>query len=281
MEISPLTGAFGAEVTGVDLDSLDDHAVATIEAAFAEHSVLVFRGQQLDIEAFERFALRLGRFGDTPFITPVEGHPDVLKVLREAEETGPLFGSGWHSDWSFQAEPPSATLLYAVEVPPAGGDTAFANGALAYGALSSGMRRLVDGLRGVHSARRSYGPQGTFGHDDPAAAMEIHGGEEALATQLHPLVRVHPVSGRPALFVNEVYTIGLEDMTAAESAPLLQFLFDHCRRIDFNLRVRWEPGSLTMWDNRVVQHYAVGDYSGHRREMLRITLAGESPVPVG
>ena len=249
-----------------------------IERAFAEHSVLSFRGQSLDIEQFEAFALQLGTYGETPFITPVEGHPNVLRVQREADEAGPLFGSGWHSDWSFQAEPPGPTLLYGVEVPPAGGDTAFTNQCLAYDALSEGMQRLLDGVNGVHSARRSYGPSGTFGRPDPQAAMHIQGGEEALATQLHPLVRVHPVTGRKSLFVNEVYTIGIEDMHAAESGPLLRFLFEHCKQVQFTCRVRWEAGTLTMWDNRVVQHFAIDDYAGHRREMLRITLAGEAPL---
>ena len=137
---------------------------------------------------------------------------------------------------------------------------------------------MLEPLRGVHSARRSYGPQGTFGTNDPDASMDIHGGEEALATQLHPLVRTHPVTGRKALFINDVYTIGIEDMHPAESAPLLRFLSDHSRQISFTCRVRWEPGSLTMWDNRVAQHFAIDDYAGHRREMLRITLAGEPPV---
>ena len=189
----------------------------------------------------------------------------------------PVFAETWHSDWSFQATPPSATLLYALEVPESGGDTAFANGQAAYDALSPAMQELLCDLNAVHSARRSYGPRGTFGQNDPDAAMDINGGEEALATQVHPLVRTHPVTGRKSLFVNEVYTIGLEGMTTRESAPLLRFLFDHTTQVSFQCRVRWEPGTLTIWDNRVVQHFAIDDYAGNRREMLRITLAGEQP----
>ncbi|MDG2114714.1 MAG: TauD/TfdA family dioxygenase [Actinomycetota bacterium] len=279
MQIFPMTGSFGAEIRGTDLGAgLSPEQVAAVQAAFAEHAVLCFRDQDLDIERFEGLALQLGEFGETPFVSPIEGHPNVLRLVREADEAGPLFGSGWHSDWSFQSAPPSATMLYGLEVPPSGGDTAFINQYLAYESLSSGMRRMIDGLNAVHSARRSYGPQGTFGRNDPASSMDINGGESALATQLHPLVRTHPVTGRKALFVNDVYTIGIEDMHAVESKPLLDFLFAHSRRIDHTCRVRWEPGTLTMWDNRVTQHYAIDDYAGHRREMYRITLAGEVPV---
>jgi len=277
MQLTPLTGTFGADVRGVDLSAADDTCLDALRAALDEHHVLAVRDQNLEIDTFEAMARRLGAFGETPFITAIDGHPDVLRVLREAHESGPLFGSGWHSDWSFQQRPPSATLLYAVEVPESGGDTAFANGQAAYDALSPAMQDMLGGLNAVHSARRSYGPSGTFGRNDPDAGMDSHGGEEALATQLHPLVRTHAATGRKSLFVNEVYTIGLEGMSRNESAPLLRFLFEHVTQVAFTCRVRWEPGTLTIWDNRVVQHFAIDDYTGHRREMLRITLAGEQP----
>lgn len=164
------------------------------------------------------------------------------------------------------------------DVPPTGGDTVFTNQYLAYETLSDGMKRLLDGVNAVHSARRSYGPQGVFGRPDPNAAMHIQGGEEALATQTHPIVRTHPVTNRKLLFVNDVYTIGIEDMNRAESQALLGYLFDHSKQVALTCRVRWQPGTVTMWDNRCVQHHAIDDYAGHRREMYRITLAGEIPV---
>ena len=279
MIVTPLTSRFGADVTDVDLSGpLSADTLRAIESAFAEHSVLCFREQSLDVESFEAFALQFGSFGDTPFITPMDGHPDVLRLLRRADEAGPLFGSGWHSDWSFQPQPPSATLLYGVDIPPAGGDTAFISQHLAYEALSDTMKAMLDGLRGLHSARRSYGPDGTFGRHDPNRSMEIHGDESALKVMSHPLVRTHPITGRRALFVNEVYTTGIEGLHNEESKALLDMLLAHSRRIEFSCRVRWRPGTLTMWDNRVTQHYAIDDYAGHRREMLRITLSGEVPV---
>lgn len=278
MLVSPLTGRFGAEVTDVDLSQpLSVSDLRTIEDAFAQHSVLCFRDQTLSVDQFEAFALQFGSFGETPYITPMDGHPDVLRLLRLADESGPLFGSGWHSDWSFQDEPPSATLLYGVDIPPAGGDTAFTNQALAFETLSPVMQKMLLGLNGVHSARRSYGPRGTFGQQDSSRSMEIKGDESALRTVCHPLVRTHPITGRRSLFVNEVYTVGIEGLSDEEAQAILTLLFHHSRRIDLTCRVRWRAGTLTMWDNRVTQHYAIDDYGGYRREMWRITLAGERP----
>jgi len=279
LDVRPITGSFGADIHGVDLSKpLNSETTAAIEAAFADHQVLAFRGQSLDVNQLEAFALQFGEFGDTPFITPVDGHPNVLAVVREADEDGALFGGSWHSDWSFQTAPPSATILYGSDVPNAGGDTVFANQYLAYETLSPGMKRMLEGVNAVHSARRSYGPQGVFGRPDPNAAMHIQGGEEALSTRSHPIVRTHPVTGRKLLFVNDVYTIGIEDMNGPESKALLGYLLEHSKQVSFLCRVRWEPGTLTMWDNRCVQHHAINDYPGVRREMYRVTLAGEVPV---
>jgi len=278
VEIKPITGALGADVHGLNLAKpLSAEELRAVEQAFADYSVLAFRDQDLDIDGLEAFALQFGSFGDTPFIRPVSDHPDVLAVIREADEAGPLFGGSWHSDWSFQDAPPSATILYGKEVPDAGGDTVFTSQYLAYESLSDGMKRMLDGVNAVHSARRSYGPQGVFGAPDPNAAMHIQGGEEALRTRTHPMVCTHPVTGRRMLFVNDVYTIGIEDMTGAESKALLGFLLEHSKNVSFTCRVRWGPGTLTMWDNRCVQHHAINDYPGKRREMYRVTLAGTVP----
>ncbi len=279
LDVQSITGAIGAEVFGLDLSRpLGGSQLAAVEDAFARHLVLVFRDQDMDVEALERFALQFGPFGETPYITPMKGHPNVLRVLREAGEEGALFGGSWHSDWSFQERPPSATILYGKDVPEHGGDTAFTNQYLAYETLSAGMKRLLEGVNGAHSARRSYAPGGTFGRPNPNSSMDIHGSEDALEIQMHPLVTTHPVSGRKALFVNDVYTIGIEDMNDGESRALLGYLLEHSRRISFTCRVRWRPGTLTMWDNRCTQHHAIDDYSGRRREMYRVTVAGEKPV---
>jgi taurine dioxygenase len=203
----------------------------------------------------------------------------VIAVIKEADERrSPNFGGNWHSDWSFQERPPSFTLLHARELPPFGGDTMFANQYLAWESLSAGLRDTLERMRAVHSARRPYGPQGIYADRSKARSMKIQAGEAALAEMVHPVARVHAESGRAALYVNRVYTIRFEGMTEKESAPLLDYLNAVSVRSEFTCRVRWTPGMLTMWDNRAVQHFAINDYDGYRRELHRTTNAGERPI---
>jgi taurine dioxygenase len=271
---------FVATVTGLDLAGpLTDTSLAQIHAAFAAHPVLVFPEQDLDPGSIERFGAALGPFGHDPYVMPLADHAHVIEVRREARETAPIFGSLWHSDWSFQATPPSATLLYGAEVPAVGGDTLFADGYRAFEALSPLMQDMLASLRGVHSAAPSYGPQGLFARDDATRSMRIVVSAAAEATESHPIVRRHPASGRRALFVNHVYTVGIEGLRGDESRALLEFLFKHMTRPEFVHRHRWQPRTLVMWDNRCVVHYADGGYAGHRRVMYRTTLAGERPRP--
>ncbi|HEX2890467.1 TauD/TfdA dioxygenase family protein [Vineibacter terrae] len=280
LEVERIAGACGAQVTGVDLAGpLEPEIVAQIRAAILEHQVLTFPGQSIDDAGLERFTAYFGPFGVEPFVEGEETHPHVISVIKEADERRTAnFGGNWHSDWSFQERPPSFTLLHARDLPPVGGDTMFANQYLAWEALSAGMRRTLESLRAVHSARRPYGPQGTYADRRKARSMKIQAGEAALAEMVHPVARVHAETGRTALYVNRVYTIRFEDMTERESAPLLDYLYDHSVRPEFTCRIRWAPHALTMWDNRAVQHFAVNDYDGFRRELHRTTNAGERPL---
>lgn len=284
IEIKRTAGALGAEVTGIDLARpLDPETVATLRAAWMEHLVLFYPGQKISDGDLERFTSYFGPFGKEPFVDGIStDHPNVLAVIKEADERRKAnFGGNWHSDWSFQEAPPAGTFLYALEVPPYGGDTMWANQYLAYETLSSGMQALLDGLEAVHSAKRPYGRQGIYADKSQARSMKIRTGEEAEAELTHPVVRVHPETGRKALYVNQVYTLRFKDMTAAESAPLLDFLFAHSTRPEFICRNRWQQGTLTMWDNRCTQHYAINDYDGFRRELHRTTCAGDPPVGPG
>lgn len=278
MDVRPLTGTTGAEVFGVDVATATDAQIEQLRDVWHEHLVLAIRGQNLTIDQQVDFTLRIGPFGDTPFIEPVDGYPNVIMVVKEASEVA-NFGGAWHSDWSFQPQPPSATILYAIEVPEAGGDTAFANMAVAYDTLSDEMKQQVAGLTALHSATLPYGANGLYSKVNPAG-MTIRTSAEGDEVYAHPLVRVHPATGRPMLFCNPTYTIGIEGMDDAESRPLLASLYAHSTRLEFTCRVRWQPGTLTMWDNRAVMHYAVNDYRGVRREMRRTTVAGESPQRV-
>ena len=279
IRVKPNATGFGAEIAGLDLSRpLSAQTLAEVKRAFADHSVVWFPGQPLDHNQLEAFTLQLGEFGNDPYVKPLADHPHILEVKREAAETASVFGGAWHSDWSFQDQPPAATLLHAKIVPPVGGDTHFADGYAAYEALSPTMQRMLDGLRAVHSAAGPYGSKGYYAQDGKARSMEIISSVEAEKTHAHPLVRTHPDSGRKALFVNAIYTIAIEGMTEPESQALLGFLFKHMTQDAFVYEHRWAENMLTMWDNRCALHNATGGYDGHRRLMHRTTVAGEVPA---
>lgn len=277
-EVSLLCGAGGAEVAGVDAARpIGAEVVAELRRALAGHCVLFLRDQDLTPEQQKTFARHFGPLAQTPFIKPLEGHPEMMRIVREAEERKKQnFGGRWHSDMTFSPEPVLGTCLYARESPAVGGDTIWSNQMQAFEALSPALQRMLEGLKVMHSARRSYGPQGTYADDD-LKSMRIQAGEEALKEQAHPCIRTHPENGRKILFVNWVYAIRFEGMTEEESAPLLDFLNRHSQRPEFQIRFRWRRGSLALWDNRSTQHIAVNDYSGYRRVMDRVTIAGDKP----
>ncbi len=277
--IRPLAPACGAEVFGIDLANPGTAELAQVHTALAHHAVLFFRdqrltpGQQLEVTRLFGPVLRV------PYIRHMDEHPDIIAVLKEADERQiSTFGGTWHSDFSFLEQPPSYTLLYALELPALGGDTLWASQYAAYAALSPAMQKLLDPLRAVQTAwpHGTKGPSGNVAvsrsigmvRNDPSADREI----------LHPVVRVHPVTGRKALFVNPVYSQRFEGMTEGESRALLQFLFDHASRAEFTCRLRWAPGTLAIWDNRCLLHLAINDYDGSRRLLHRTTVAGERPL---
>lgn len=277
--VTPQPSGFGAQVTGLDLSRpLDAATLGQVKDAWARHAVLAFPGQPLSLEALEAFTLQIGPFGVDPFIKPMPGHPNVLELRREPDEMSKNFGAGWHSDWSFQKEPPAATLLRSEVTPPVGGDTLFADCARAYDALSDGMKALLAPLQAVHSATRAYGTQGAYAKETQARTMQIIVSTEAEKTLTHPLVRTHPVTGRKALFVSPTYTVGIEGLTYQESHAILGFLYQHMTQEQFIYRHSWSQGMLLMWDNRCTVHFAEGGYDGHLRVMHRTTVAGDAPV---
>ena len=285
--LEPTGAACGAVVRGPNLsDTLDEATMAELRAAWLEHGVLAFPDQQMSIPDLERFTLGLGPRGDDPFIAPIPGHAHVVEIRREADEAAPIFAETWHSDWSFLPVPPAGTALYGTIVPPVGGDTLFACGAAAWDALPAADRAALSERLGVHSARRGYARDGMYGERDRARgrSMAIRFGDDALATRLHPIGRAHPETGRVALFVSPGYTIGIEGMDEAESADVLQKLFEHQKKPEFVYRHRWQPGMLVLWDNRRLVHAATGGYEGHRRLLHRITIAERlplAPAPAG
>jgi len=287
IEVRPLAGALGAEIFGIDLAGpLDDALLAEIRAAFTAHQVIFFRDQILTPEQHKAFALRFGPFSRIPFIKTMEAHPEIIAVIREADEqTAFNFGGDWHSDLSFLETPPLGSCLYAREIPPFGGDTLFASLYRAYDTLSEGMRRLLDPMVVMHSAINSYNPdtgeRKAAGVDKTVhRSIQIEVTDEARGETAHPLIRLIPESGRRALFVNEPYALRFKDMTKQESAPLLDFLNRHAVRPENTCRFRWQTHSLALCDNLCVLHFAINDYRGYRREMHRVTIAGERPLAI-
>lgn len=277
LTINPISGSLGAEISGIDVNHLSNAEFDQLEQAFHEYLVLAIRGQKMDPASLHALTERLGGVGETPYLTGLTDWPDVVPIIKEANEQSPLsFGAGWHTDFTFQDCPPSRTLLYAVDIPSVGGDTLYSNLYKAYDMLSPALQDLLQDLNCVHSAIRSYGPQATL--RDHLENMEIHNDDQRPIEQVHPVVRQHPVTGRNALWINPTYSIRFEAMTEAESKPLLDYLNQLAINPSLTARLSWQPGTLTIWDNRCTQHCATSDYKGHRREMLRTTVAGEIPV---
>jgi len=274
LQVEPSGGTCGARITGVDLKApLDSTTVAAIRAAWLQHHVIAFPDQHLNDDELERFTLNFGAFGDDPFFAPIPGHDHIAAVLREADEQSPLFAENWHADWSFQARPPSGTCLNAVDIPPVGGDTLFANQHMAWEALPDARKAEIGDLVAIHSARMPYAPDGTYGTKDKGRSMDIRPSEAAFATQTHPLVPTHPETGRRGFYSTLGYIIGIDGMDQAEAMPLLLELAQWQGREQFTYAQKWEPGMLVMWDNRSVLHKATGGYEGYRRELHRTTIA--------
>lgn len=273
LEVKRIAGALGAEIHGVDLSAgLTESTAAAIRQAFLEHQVIFFRDQDLGPEQFLRFAQAMGEPIEYPFVKGLEGHPVIIEV-KKLEHERSNFGGIWHSDTSYLQQPPMGSMLLAREVPPYGGDTLFASQYLAYEALSEGVRKVLDGLVAVNSSAKadvSKTREDRIASDGRADAKQDYLAE-------HPVVRTHPETGRKALYVNVAHTSHFKGWTPEESAPLLQYLFQHQVKPEFTCRFGWRPGSLAFWDNRCAQHNPVNDYHGWRRVMHRITLAGDTP----
>jgi taurine dioxygenase len=283
IEVKPIAGALGAEIAGIDLAVLDDETFKEIEAAWLKHLVIFFRGQTLTPEQQIAFARRFGEIHHHPFMKGMDEHPDILEIIKEEGDTR-AFGEVWHTDQMFNPRPAKATILYAKETPDAGGDTLFANMYLAYDALSDPMKEMLNGIR-----TWNVGDRRKLMRDDKmdSAGNARYAGNEKMAAKVrdpgdlqtesaHPIVRTHPQTGRKALYISN-HTQTFDGFNRAEARPILDFLTAHAVQPEFTCRLRWEVGSLAIWDNRCTQHRALNDYAGKRRRMHRITIAGDAP----
>jgi taurine dioxygenase len=272
--VEPTAGPLGAFVRGIDLrEPMGAVTAERLRGEWLTHQVLVFPDQDLGFAGLEAVAEAFGPIGEDPYFRPIPGQSHVVALTREADETTPLFADVYHSDWSFLASPPAGTLLYGVAIPPTGGDTLYADQYAAYESLPSDLQNRIDGLVGIHSARRGYSKQGQYGDRDTGRSMAIIASDDALATQAHPLVRVHPETGRRALFCSLAYTIGIEGMGEDEANLLIGELYGYSTAEAVTYRHRWAPSMVVLWDNRCLLHSATGGYEGHRRELHRLTIA--------
>jgi taurine dioxygenase len=270
LQIRRVAGALGAEVRGVDLSTqLSDETIAAIRQAFVEHQVVFFRNQTLTPAQQVAFGRRFGPLNIHPYVAGMADHPEVMEIVKEPEDKV-NFGGGWHSDMSFLEHPSIGSILYAVELPDWGGDTLFASQAAAFEALTPALQKTLEGLNAVHSAGREYSAKGHSAQK--RKTMSVVEAEGAVGEFVHPVVKVHPETGRKALYVNPAFTMRFDGWSKRESKPLLDFLFDHCRYEGFTCRFAWTPGSVAMWDNRSVWHFALNDYPGQRRHMRRVTV---------
>lgn len=278
IEITPSGQACGASVTGVDLTApLTETGAADIRAAWLEHHVLAFPDQVMSDDDLERFTLSFGPFGDDPFIAPIEGRDHIIAVKRAADETAPIFAEAWHTDWSFQENPPAGTCLYGITIPPQGGDTLFANQHLALEKMPDELRRKLEGKTAIHSAKRAYAKDGAYGDADNGRSMDIRPSAEAETTFEHPIIRAHPETGREAIFGSIGYIMGFKDMDEASSMALLVDLYQWQTKHEFQYRHKWQKNMLVMWDNRSLLHMATGGYKGHDRLLHRTTIGAVTP----
>ncbi len=278
-ELEPLTPRLGAEISHIDLRRLDAETFAELYRAWLDYKVVFIRAQDLTLDELLAFSRRFGALLRLPYIQPLAGYPEIIRVLKQADEVDMgVFGGEWHSDFSFLAAPPKASILYAETIPAVGGDTLWADMIAALEGLPMAIRDQIDNRDAIHvgapyGVRHAPAPDTWFKgsiaieRNNPEADREIR----------HPVICKHPETGTETLFVNPTYTTRIDGLDAATSKRLLAQVFAHAVRPEYCCRFRWRPGSLAIWDNRSTLHYAVNDYDGSRRCLYRTTIAGAPP----
>ena len=276
MKINKINQACGAEITNIDLKKdLSVSQVEEIREHWLNHHVLSFPNQVLSDDDLERFTLYFGSFGDDPFIAPIQGRKNIIAVKRLADEKVPIFADNWHTDWSFQENPPAGTCLFGITIPSEGGDTLFANQHLALESMPLDLRNKLEGKQAIHSALVPYSPGGGYGDKDKemGRSMDIRASDDAFAKQLHPIIRNHPETNKEGIYGTIGYIIGIDGMDNQKAMELLIELSTWQCRNEFVYRHKWKKDMLIMWDNRSVLHRATGGYEGQERLLHRTTIA--------
>ena len=276
--VSAAGGSAGAYVTGLDLSRpYGADEVAKLRKALLDHLVVALPDQTISLDDLERLTDALGGRDITPYVTPLADRPYVIRILKEPHEKL-NFANAWHTDLSYLPAPPSFTILYCLDAPPVGGDTVWANQYMAFETLSKGLRETLLGLDAVHSAGPAYGTGGYLDGVKDRMSTPVAPSKDAYREQSHPAVIAHAETKRPALYLNPVYTQRIAGWTNAESQAFLQHIYRHAVNENFTWRLRWAKGTLAIWDNRATQHFALNDYHGYRREMVRTSVKGSAPT---
>lgn len=271
---TPYTGTFGAEISDIDLSRIDDETYAEIRAALLRYHVIFFRDQDFSPETQTAFARHFGALNRHPYVKPMDGHPDVFRIVKQPQDTH-HFGEGWHTDLSYTETPAMGTILYGVEIPEAGGDTMFCSQATAYDALGDSFKEMLSGLKAVYTNANTYGKDSTRFRLGVSDAMDV---QAAMVKDVeHPIIRTHPETGRKSLYLSPLHFSHFAGMTPEQSKPLYDTVLAHATQPEFTCRFRWQTGSVAFWDNRCTMHYAVNDLQGVTRIMQRVTIEGDRP----
>ena len=271
-ELKPLTGALGAEISGIDLQTASEAAFEDVRRALHHYHVLAVRDQNLDPAGLHTVARRFGPFSGNPVHTPIAGFDDIVRFVREPEDIGKVIGEEWHMDLAWLPQPPGFTMLYGEVIPPVGGDTCFASLEHLYKLLTPRLRAILSELTGVHSGKGVFSINAQHkGLTRPGASAV-----DEIETE-HPVICVHPATGKKYVFVSSVLN-RFKGMSEAESKPIIDFLMAQAVRPEFCCRLRWEQGTLGMWANPYVLHTAINDYASYRRVMYRTTIEGPKVI---
>jgi len=268
IKVEPVGATIGAEIEGVNLANVDDDTFQEIRRAWLEYKVVFFRNQNIAAAEQIRFAERFGDLEEHPFLDANDDHQQIVRFEKDEQQVG--YENLWHSDVSWRERPALASVLRSIEVPRHAGDTLFADMVTAYEGLGDEIKTRIEGLRAVHDFTHSFGRA-----LDPETLAERQQEYPAVS---HPIVRTHPDTGRKILYVNSVFVSHIEDLTARQSAVLLELLCRQALIPEYQCRFRWQPGCVAFWDNRSTQHYAASDYWPRPRIMERVAIIGERPV---
>ena len=274
MQVKLLSGALGAEISGVNLQDTSNKNFEVINNLLLEHKVIFFRNQNISPEEQLKLASRFGPIEQHAYVKGLDDYPEIVRIIKKPNEKN-QWGENWHSDVSYNVKPTKAVILKSIKIPPVGGDTMFANMELAWETLDENVKDKIKDKKALHSSL------GSEFFVDNYKGMEGNGNHDEYSN-VHPIVRTHPETGKKILFVNWTYTKNIVGMDKKESEEILNKIFKHQARLDLTCRFQWTENAVAIWDNRSVQHYAIADFFpgrglGHERIMDRIAIQGDKP----